>query len=121
MGQPLGPVATTDSYPGPSAGSAAGSAIQLASGIVERLDIWVSGNPVYYSLAMVMDGVTRFQGGGGWTPEQYLPCPSGQTIFVSIDRRCAGIRFRSAVAGKSATVVAELIAATELPDSASAG
>lgn len=113
MGWPLGPVVTTDNYPGTVA---PGAAI-LRTPVVARLDLWVSNQPVYYQLLQVPP--SKNPNAGTWGIDQYIPCATGQTVFVSLDRLCCGIRFKSAVSGKPSTITVELLMADEIPDGGS--
>lgn len=113
MGWPLGPISTANNYPGTPA---PGVGILLTP-VVAKINMFVSNQPIYYSLRQVQPGYNP--NAGQWGIEQYIPVASGQTIFVSLDRICSGIRVRSAVPNSPAVVVIEMLAADEVPDSGS--
>jgi microcystin-dependent protein len=75
----------------------------------ERIVLQVANAAVLYQIDVSLDGK------GAWLEERFLAPSIG-----SLDRRCSGIRFRSAVAGAPAQVSCELMDADELAGGADA-
>lgn len=76
--------------------------------VCNRVNIDISFAAIYYQLKLAQrepdDGLYD------WGPEIFADVGTD-----SLDRLCAGVRFRSAVAGSPATVTFELVPGRELP------
>lgn len=104
MSSGLNNVATTDAY---------SETNTVRIGDVARANFIISNASIFYQLQMA-SGFGRAPVTDGWFPERFLPCSASQTCFVSLSRKCTGVRVRSAVAGSPARVSLELVPPGEL-------